>query len=129
MNVYTDPELLDVEGAIQKLPSLPLLAGPEEGGQGGSEASKSVAPIVAPNGDQTCHFEANPDKSAGDAGASGSTLAVVVSGYAGNKKPPLTGPVSGGHLERVMGALPTTTASATLCSTSRATSATPPDRR
>src|SRR5207248_11030244 len=60
MGVYTDPRLLDVRGAIERLPALPLPDGDEEPGAGvvrktGTDdlpggGSGSVAPAVAPTG-------------------------------------------------------------------------------
>jgi integrase len=61
MNVYTDPALLDVRGALDALPPLPL-----SGGQGGREAvratgtedtaARTVAPTVAPAADNRGQF-------------------------------------------------------------------------
>jgi hypothetical protein len=61
MNVYTDPKLLDVAGAINKLPELPL------GGEGKNEIQRAtgtdavtelpnpqLAPMLAPKSDKTC---------------------------------------------------------------------------
>ncbi len=55
MNVYTDPKLLDVAGALDSLPSLPLDGMSSEGqtaratGTDGVQLSAFVAPTVAPN--------------------------------------------------------------------------------
>ena len=59
MNVYTDPALLDVRGALDALPTLPLggeqpegVTLPATGTEGGfSHSVYSVAPIVAPTSD------------------------------------------------------------------------------
>src|SRR3954462_10641132 len=58
MGVYTDPRLLDVRGAVEKLPSLPLSGGTDSTDAGvaratGTEgrllgAANPVAPPVAP---------------------------------------------------------------------------------
>jgi hypothetical protein len=54
MNVYTDPALLDVRGALDALPALPLDRDQAEGqvlqatGTEGT-AARTVAPTVAPN--------------------------------------------------------------------------------
>ena len=72
MNVYTDPRLLDVSGAVESLPSLPLSA---EHGQ--SEILRNVAratgtddypspplaPTLAPTPDKSCKSWSSPDKS------------------------------------------------------------------
>lgn len=54
MQVYTDPRLLDVAGAIDALPALSLSERPERGFQratGTDDRSRTVAPTVAPAGD------------------------------------------------------------------------------
>ena len=59
MNVYTDPKLLDLAGAVELLPSLPLDAEPQTTTAGvlaatGTEQAESlVAPNVAPTTDKT----------------------------------------------------------------------------
>jgi integrase len=56
MNVYTDPKLLDVRGALDALPALPLQSNPAEGEvvrATGTEdtAARTLAPTLAPNPD------------------------------------------------------------------------------
>ncbi len=61
MNVYTDPRLLDVHGALDVLPALPLngddqAAEMATGTDGGSEkAFRKFAPGFAPDPDHSCH--------------------------------------------------------------------------
>ncbi|NQU26515.1 MAG: site-specific integrase [Candidatus Nealsonbacteria bacterium] len=61
MNVYTDPRLLDVHGALDVLPGLPLngddpTAETATGTDGGSEkAFRKFAPGFAPTSDESCH--------------------------------------------------------------------------
>ncbi len=79
-NVYTDPKLLDVHGALDALPNLPLDAGPvveqERLRATGTEsyARSFVAPSVALTVDKRGQTERNADKMAVDsASATGST--------------------------------------------------------
>ena len=67
MNVYTDPRLLDVEGALEVLPALPLDAGQapyqqpaQATGTDDRNALCLVAPMVAPNLVQPCISESIP---------------------------------------------------------------------
>ena len=56
MNVYTDPRLMDVAGALDALPTLPLNGPATECGRMTGTDGRSVAPTVAPtrcNGGQT----------------------------------------------------------------------------
>ncbi len=107
MGVYTDPRLLDVRGAVEKLPSLPLPTGTNTTEVGAVPAAEidprledhadSVAPAVAPTRCNSGHFEAS-------VGTQGSvdepqTVDGVSGGNAGNvnEKPPVTFGVIGGH--------------------------------
>lgn len=67
-NVYTDPRLLDVAGALNVLPSLPLDGGPdvETVAMTGTDAADSLAPNLAPNADNRGDFESSADKTASD---------------------------------------------------------------
>ena|GEM_PF-4539973 len=55
MNVYTDPKLLDVKGALESLPSLPLDAARPEAQRatGTDDANSWLAPVLAPKPDKT----------------------------------------------------------------------------
>ena len=53
MNTYTDPELLDVRGALEALPELPL-SGENGAGQEratGTDGTRALAPMLAPKSD------------------------------------------------------------------------------
>lgn len=69
MNVYTDPRVLDVRGALDALPSLPLDASPLPAQQRakatGTDDHRSVAPTVAPNLGKRCISRTTADTSAG----------------------------------------------------------------
>ena len=68
MNVYTDPQLLDVAGAVEALPDLPLEAGDKTGQEkatGTDGPAAPLAPTLAPTSDISCKSVASPDKTAG----------------------------------------------------------------
>ena len=63
MNAYTDPRLLDVAGALDALPALPL-DGKDEAEQlqeTGTCATGPLAPTLAPTSDFWCKQESSPD--------------------------------------------------------------------
>ena len=101
MNVYTDPKLLDVAGAMEALPALPL----ETGGQteanvlsatGTDDLTTSpLAPVLAPTTGKTCVLGSILDKAAGESKKSKATDAVATSACVVNRKDPLTSPVNG----------------------------------
>jgi len=66
MNVYTDPRLLDVRGALDALPALPLGGAPVLERQPataiGTDEYQSVAPNVAPNLGKPCKSWSTADK-------------------------------------------------------------------
>ncbi len=64
MNVYTDPKLLDIEGALDALPSLSLDGDPEElraTGTAPVDEARNVAPDVAPTLAHRCQIQSIPD--------------------------------------------------------------------
>lgn len=68
MNVYTDPRLLDIHEAVERLPALPLDAG-ERSIRNVAKATGTddlpicaVAPAVAPASDNSCKSGSFPDK-------------------------------------------------------------------
>ncbi len=65
-NVYTDPRLLDIHGALDVLPALPLDAGPGAGRDSlrstGRDDHQPVAPAVALTWCNRSATETNPDK-------------------------------------------------------------------
>jgi integrase len=98
MGVYTDPKLLDVRGALDALPLLPLGGGQAEGEalqatgtEGNSrQAVCFVAPAVAPTSDNPSTTLSFP----GNAASAGVPNALAVSGSPDKKKDSLTIPVS-----------------------------------
>ncbi len=96
MNVYTDPKLLDVAGAMEALPSLPLV---------GTEASEAVAlsatgtddsavrqfaPEFAPATGKTCTLQSIMDKIATAGEKSSAADAIDVTACIVKRKDPLT---------------------------------------
>ncbi len=76
MNVYTDPRVLDVAGALGSLPSLPLGGSPNDRQQlratgtsdhraADPEPKGFVAPTVAPNSENWCNEQPTADRSDG----------------------------------------------------------------
>ncbi len=68
-NTYTDPQLLDVAGALEVLPLLPLAN--DEGGKKEGEAAattRTLAPMLAPNPGLACPLGGKTDKNAGKRG-------------------------------------------------------------
>ena len=67
MNAYTDPKLLNVAGALDMLPALPLndSSNTEYQKATGTNAVDSLAPNLAPTTDKSSKFQSNPDKIAG----------------------------------------------------------------
>lgn len=66
MNVYTDPRLLDVSGALDALPTLSLTTDsavtPEQVTVTGTDDGDcfQLAPLLAPGSVQSVHFESTP---------------------------------------------------------------------
>lgn len=101
MNVYSDPKLLDVAGAMDSLPSPPL-------GYGGQTAANArsatgtddlpaspLVPTLAPTTAKPRPLQSILDKIASAANKSGLPATVAVSAYPVNRKDPLTTRVSG----------------------------------
>ncbi len=96
MNVYTDPKLLDVAGAMESLPALPLEAGSQTAanvlsatGTDNSTASP-LAPTLAPTAGKTRTLQSIVDKIASEAEQSRATAAVAASAYPVKQNNPLT---------------------------------------
>ena len=101
MNVYTDPKLLDVAGAMESLPALPLGDGRQTAanvlsatGTDDSTASP-LAPTLAPTTGKTCTLQSIMDKIASAAEKSRATDAVAASACPVKRKDPLTTAVNG----------------------------------
>jgi integrase len=116
MTVYTDPALLDVRGALDALPALPLGVGRAEGealpatGTEGDfrQAVGSVAPTVAPTPDNFVQPGASPVISADDGSQGAARGALAVSVCPDKRKHPPTIPVSGCHRVGATGLEPVT---------------------
>src|SRR5262249_48154538 len=86
MNTYTDPRLLDVHGAVQALPELPLNAGqssiPQIVKATGTDSLPlcAVAPVVAPTSDISSNSVAIPDNMELGDSARSKLAEMVVSG-------------------------------------------------
>jgi hypothetical protein len=111
MNTYTDPKLLDVAGAMESLPALPLV---------GREASEAVAVKAtgtdnsavcqfAPTLGKTRTLQSMVDKIASEAEKSDDAKSIAASPCPVKQKRPLTMGVNGRHRERETGIEPATT--------------------
>jgi integrase len=81
MNVYTDPALLDVRGALAVLPALPLEGAARESvkATGTEGESRKFAPGFAPTPDKRVQTGASPDKIGGAGTPDASPKGVAVS--------------------------------------------------
>jgi hypothetical protein len=97
-NVYTDPRLLDVHGALDALPSLPLNQAPQadrqpvEEAKTGTYGSSLVALPVALPDDKRCKTADNADKTKSPDHFSAGAHSVVASAFAGTSKAALISP-------------------------------------
>ncbi len=112
-NVYTDPKLLDVMGALDALPSLPLDADNREAERmaaTGTEdvTSDALAPMLAPNLGKGSISGTSADKSADPATVETHTDAECASDCGRKRKPLLTSPANSGQAKRVKGLEPST---------------------
>jgi integrase len=119
MGVYTDPKLLDVAGAVESLPALPI--GPENG-QSDSAAFVAKAtgtddltpsplvPVLVPTSGKRCMLGAILDKVTGNRGEAAEAGTVAASAYPVKRKDPLTiavnGPSEWVHQDSNLGPLP-----------------------
>jgi integrase len=100
MGVYTDPKLLDVRGALDSLPMLPLDAGQSDVAAAaratGTDniAPRQFAPRFAPTLDKRVQIWPNVDKSAEADERAGESLRIVATSSPVNAKGPLTGIVN-----------------------------------
>jgi len=114
MNAYTDPKLLDVHGALEGLPALPLDAPPmttrEHLAATGTDGKRScsLAPTLAPTSDQSGQSVSSADKTDRRAHEHDECEDRVASLAVVKQKQPLTSPVSGCGAERVKGFEPST---------------------
>ena len=101
MNVYTDPKLLDVAGAVEALPSLPLGDGKQTAANvlsaTGTDDStaRQFAPEFAPTIGKPCTLQAISDRIASDPKKSRPAVSVAVSACPVKQNNPLTPAVNG----------------------------------
>ncbi len=99
MQVYTDPKLLDVRGALDALPTLPLGIGSEqsEGAMTGTDASP-LAPMLAPTFDKRVTELSIPDEMNSDGQAIKAGRTFAVSPDVDKRREPLTIAVNGSRM-------------------------------
>lgn len=103
MNTYTDPRLLDVHGALEVLPSLPLDGGDTEnqratGTNGGGEPAKpALAPVLAPKLDKSGKSRSTGDNGAAAWPDTSGKPPVDVSAFRVKRKDPLSTADNGSH--------------------------------
>lgn len=96
MNVYTDPKLLDVAGAVESLPALPLGAGRQTAANvlsatGTDDSTPSaLVPNLVPTTGKTCTLGAILDKITTNGCFRNEADALAVSAYPVKRKDPLT---------------------------------------
>jgi len=101
MNVYTDPKLLDVAGAVETLPDLPLVVGQASESVAAKatgtddSAARQFAPGFAPTLGKPGILGSILDKIATNGGKADEAGAVAVSAYPVKRKDPLTTAVNG----------------------------------
>ena len=114
MNTYTDPKLLDVQGAMELLPDLPLVDHPPEINQatgthgGASLLAPTLAPVLAPKADKSSTAGSTVDKRPTDGAAQSEPEADDVSRTVVKQNKPLTLLVNGLREERETGFEPAT---------------------
>ncbi len=115
MNVYTDPKLLDVAGAVESLPALPLGAGRQTAANvlsaTGTDDSRSLplAPMLAPTTGKVSILGSILDKAAKVAERTNAIRSIVASACPVKQNNPPTIAVNGLHKERETGIEPATT--------------------
>ncbi len=104
MNIYTDPKLLDIRGAVDSLPSLPLNTGhatqTEVAKATGTEGLRPstltpLTPLLTPTLDNSGISPSIVDKGTQEISLIGPETRIAVMSYAGNGKGPLTHNVNG----------------------------------
>jgi len=101
MNVYTDPKLLDIAGAMEALPALPLGAGPQREAIAASATgtddlpTSPLAPTLAPTTGKTRTLQSIIGKIASEARKSAAMETVAVSACPVKQNNPLTTCVNG----------------------------------
>jgi len=101
MNVYTDPKLLDVAGAMEALPALPLSAGPQPGANvlsatGTDDSTPSpLVPTLVPTSGKPRTLQTILDKVTSESKEFGTGRAIAASAYPVKQNNPLTSAVNG----------------------------------
>ncbi len=98
MGVYTDPRLLDVRGAVEKLPAFPVVGGEEPPAAGGAESGAgssagggtNVAPVVAPTVFRSVQLLSLTDAEAGSDRTADPAGGLDVSASRVNEKTPVS---------------------------------------
>ena len=110
MNVYTDPRLLDVHGAWDALPTLPLDGRSQQRqlATGTAGAESLLAQMLAPNIDKASKSWSTGGKGQPEAPTRTDERTTDVSVYAVKRKKPLTTGVNGFRKERETGFEPAT---------------------
>ena len=124
MSVYTDPKLLEVRGALDALPTLPLDVDASQGealrATGTDDPQRNqvqlVAPTVAPTWCNGTQSGATADKGTGTGRAGGDGTGIDVTSSSVKGKHPLTSPVSGCHGVGATGLEPVTPSVSSWCS-------------
>jgi hypothetical protein len=108
MQVYTDPKLLDVRGALDALPSLPLGTGDDhiELAMTGTDDQQSLAPTLAPDWCKRTTPLSKADKMNSDGQVIKASETVAVSGDSVKRKDPLTIAVNGSDQWALRGSNP-----------------------
>jgi hypothetical protein len=114
MNCYTDPKLLDVAGALDSLPALPLAAGPQReaialSATGTDDSSVSpLVPTLVPTSGKPCILGSIADMITANGEKGKQAAAVAVSAYLVKRNDPLTSAVNGSSLVEPKGIEPST---------------------
>ena len=113
MGVYTDTRLLDVRGAVEKLPTLPLTGGTRTTTGASIEARTSDDSVSAPNSVAPTpflgrHSGATPGNERPNNDPQNEARAIDVSADCVNEKPSVTSTVTEGHRVGLIGFEPTT---------------------
>ena len=122
MGVYTDPRLLDVAGAVEALPALPLTDGsgrePIAAKATGTEdfRASQFAPGFAPTVDKPAALQSTAGRKSSPAVAETIDEALAASACGVNENDPLTSAVNGSAEGWLMGLEPTTPRSTVWCS-------------
>ena len=115
MNTYTDPKLLDVAGAMDALPALPLVgreaSEPAAVSATGTDDSTAwpLVPTLVPTTGKTSILGSILDTVAGKASKNASSFSLAASAYPVKRNNPLTTAVNGLLRERETGIEPATT--------------------